>query len=349
LKLYWIAALLTCVYCVPMSRFHKEDTNEDSVVEWGRSVHMFVSVAKNGLMENKNFKECLWVHDSTREMCIFTYTCKGLLCGVGEGKWSVETVCSAGLQGLATFFGSRNLNKENTLCGMKLSGVKLKQDGAWTCSVEECQRGGCHLDGGNGNYVEHKAKLKVLKIASGMSMDPATVVIGSSLPVICRVNEVNPQPSISWKMNGQLFEGETEEIVDVNGDGTVSVSQTLMLLGNLAMDGSILECLAEVRNISKAGELVWVERVEQVIHVVPPTTEPPTTEVPTTQPPTTMTSSSEPPTTEPSSSEPPSTGTLLTTVPPGSTTTTPSTLSSPSILTSSVPPSYGPPTWSWSV
>merc|ERR1711973_69199 len=114
----------------------------------GDSVLLQVTVRKDHLGENSDWKFCKWTRQVDGAFCQFNYRCEGMFCSSGVGNFYIHSICSPQLSDRAKFSGE-DPNVHNRVCGIWLSDVTNEDSSRWTVEVEECKAVGCGWDNGN--------------------------------------------------------------------------------------------------------------------------------------------------------------------------------------------------------
>uniref|UniRef100_A0A0K2U8X8 Ig-like domain-containing protein n=1 Tax=Lepeophtheirus salmonis TaxID=72036 RepID=A0A0K2U8X8_LEPSM len=143
----------------PLNRgFYIEDISEHQSIRLGSPFELFCNVTDGGsITENRDWKYCTWTRNRDGHKCKSTYVCKGQLCSIGIGTYSVVTRCDYELQ--STEFFGQDPNVSNTLCGIKIQRASQRDEGTWTCSITQCAIRGC--DAASDTTVEGTVQVNV--------------------------------------------------------------------------------------------------------------------------------------------------------------------------------------------
>ena len=66
------------------------DYAPDQSVSYGQTISLYARVGQDGITENDDWKECVWRRETDQAKCTFFYECRGALCGIGSGDFSIR-------------------------------------------------------------------------------------------------------------------------------------------------------------------------------------------------------------------------------------------------------------------
>ena len=66
------------------------DYSPDQSVSYGQTISIYARVGQDGITENDDWKECVWRRETDQAKCTFFYECRGALCGIGSGDFSIR-------------------------------------------------------------------------------------------------------------------------------------------------------------------------------------------------------------------------------------------------------------------
>ena len=66
------------------------DYAPDQTVSYGQTISLYARVGQDGITENDDWKECVWRRETDQAKCTFFYECRGALCGIGSGDFSIR-------------------------------------------------------------------------------------------------------------------------------------------------------------------------------------------------------------------------------------------------------------------